>query len=307
MPVDAVLIAGPTASGKSAAALALAEQIDGALINADSMQVYREARILTASPRAAECARAPHFLYGHASVYEPYSVARYDDDAAGAFQNVRAGVKMPIFVGGTGLYFHALIQGLAEVPKISETVREHVRARRETVGAEAFYRELASRDPDSAARLRASDTQRVLRAAEVLEATGMPLAHWQQGSHTAPLAGLRLARFVLSPLRAELYRRVEQRFDRMLDQGALEEAHSLKGLDPALPSAKILGLRQLWDVLDGAISLDEAAVAAKTATRHFAKRQLTWFRNRMADWIWIETTETREAVAQMLEHLQTAT
>ncbi|HLY04235.1 MAG TPA: tRNA (adenosine(37)-N6)-dimethylallyltransferase MiaA [Rhizomicrobium sp.] len=307
MPVEAVLIAGPTASGKSAAALAVAEQINGALINADSMQVYREARILTARPAEAALARAPHFLYGHVSVREPYSAARYQSDASGALANARAGGKVPIFVGGTGLYFQALTQGLADVPKIPDAVRNDVRTRREAIGAEAFYQGLVARDPDSAARLRASDSQRVLRAAEVLDATGMPLAHWQQRSGTAPLAGARVARFVLSPPRAELYRRIELRFDRMIEEGALEEARSLGGLDPALPSAKILGLRQLLAVPGGARTLDEAAVAAKTATRHYAKRQLTWFRHRMADWVWIEATDAREIAAQMLERLQTAT
>lgn len=299
MVADAVLIAGPTASGKSALSLALAERIDGALINADSMQIYREAHILTARPDESALARAPHCLYGHASVREPYSVARYQGDVEEALRQVRVSGKMPIFVGGTGLYFHVLTQGLADVPEIPETVRTRVRARRETVGADAFYNELAARDPDSAARLRASDTQRVLRAAEVLEATGKPLAHWQQNPGAAPLAEFRLARFVLSPPRAELYRRIEQRFDRMLAEGALEEARSLKGLDPGLPSAKILGLRQLWAVLDGALTLGEATLAAKTATRQYAKRQLTWFRRRMADWTWIEATD-RTAIADFI-------
>jgi tRNA dimethylallyltransferase len=171
-------------------------------------------------------------------VYEPWSVARYQSDAAEALHQTRTDGKLPIFVGGTGLYFHALTQGLAEVPKIPDAVRERVRTRREAIGAEAFHEELAARDPESAARLRVSDTQRVLRAAEVLEATGMPLAHWQQNPGAAPLAGLQLACFVLSPPRAELYRRIERRFDRMLAEGALEEARLLKELDPALPSAK---------------------------------------------------------------------
>jgi len=303
MRADAVLIAGPTASGKSEAALALAERIGAALVNTDSMQVYREARILTARPNDTALARAPHFLYGQVGVGDVYSVARYQSDATEAFARVRASGKLPLFVGGTGLYFHALTEGLADVPKIPEAIRNTVRARREAIGATAFFRELAARDPDSAARLRPSDTQRVLRAAEVLDATGRPLAAWQQSSGAAPLAGYRLARFVLSPPRAELHRRIETRFEQMIAGGALEEARSLKGLDPALPSAKLLGLRQLWAVLDGATTMDDAIASAKTATRQYAKRQLTWFRYRMADWAWLETTQTPEIVPQMLQEL----
>jgi tRNA dimethylallyltransferase len=303
MRVDAVLIAGPTAGGKSEAALALAERIGGALINTDSMQVYREACILTARPGDTALARAPHFLYGHVSVNDVYSVARYQSDAMEVFARVRASGKLPLFVGGTGLYFHALTEGLAEVPKIPEAIRKTVRARREAMGAEAFFRELAARDPDSAARLRPSDRQRVLRAAEVLEASGKPLAAWQRSSGSAPLAGLRLARFVLSLPRAELHQRIEARFERMIAEGALEEARSLKGLDPGLPPVKLLGLRQLWAALDGALTLDDAIASAKTATRQYAKRQLTWFRHRMADWVWIEATDTAGIVAQMLQHI----
>ena len=303
MRIDAMLIAGPTASGKSEGALALAEVVNGALINTDSMQVYREPRILTARPDERAQSRAPHLLYGHVSVHERYSVARYQADATRALRDVQANGRIPIFAGGTGLYFQALTGGVAEVPEIPEAVRKQVRARRETIGAEVFYKELAAHDPDSAAGLRSSDTQRVLRAAEVLEATGKSLSYWQRATGAAPLAGLRLARFVLSPPRAELYRRIEQRFEGMVAQGALEEARSLKGLDPGLPSAKLLGLRQLWAALDGALALDDAIAAAKTATRQYAKRQLTWFRHRMADWVWIEALETREIVAQMLQQV----
>lgn len=307
MSIDAVLIAGPTASGKSGVALAVAQRIRGALINADSMQVYREARILTARPDEEALARAPHFLYGHTSVHEAWSVARYQADAAVALRQVRTAGQLPIFVGGTGLYFSALTEGLADVPQIPERVRREVRARRHAVGAEAFHGELAARDPDSASRLRMSDTQRVLRAAEVIEATGKPLGHWQQNPGAAPLAGLRLARFVISPPRAELYRRIEHRFDLMMEEGAIEEARSLMGIDPALPSAKILGLRPLQAALEGTLTTNEAVASAKTATRQYAKRQLTWFRNRMADWAWIEDAETGEIAAQMVENLKTPT
>jgi tRNA dimethylallyltransferase len=247
--------------------------------------------------------RVPHVLYGHVSVHEPYSVARYQADATEAFNAVRAGGRIPVFVGGTGLYFHALTEGLAEIPQIPGDVRKAIRTRREAIGADAFYGELAARDPDSRARLRPSDTQRVLRAAEVLAATGLPLAHWQKNPAAPPLAGLRLARFVLSPPRAELHRRIDERFDRMIAQGALEEAGSLKGLDPSFPSAKLLGLRQLWAVLDGELTPEEATAGAKTATRQYAKRQLTWFRRRMADWVWIEELACEEVFVGVMKHL----
>lgn len=303
MSVDAILIAGPTASGKSEAALALAERIGGALINTDSMQVYREALILTARPDSAAMARVPHFLYGHVSVREAYSAARYQTDAVAALEEARALGRVPILVGGTGLYFGALTDGLSDMPAIPDAIRKEIRARRAAIGAEAFHAELAAQDSETAARLRPSDTQRVLRAAEVLKASGRPLSQWQRGQGRAPLSGRKLARFVLSPARPELHRRIAVRFEQMLELGALDEAARLKGLDPELPSSKMLGLRELWDVLDGSANLEDAKAAAIVATRQYAKRQLTWFRHRMTDWRWISEAETREVIAQMLEVL----
>jgi len=297
MSVDAVLIAGPTASGKSAAALSLAERIGGALINADSMQVYREARILTARPDEADMARAPHLLYGHVSVHERYDVARYALDAAGALREAQALARIPIFVGGTGLYFSALTDGIPDMPRVPEPIRAAARARREELGAEAFFAEFSARDPETALRLRAPDTQRVLRAYEVLEATGRPLAHWQQGPAVPLLAGLTLARVVLSPPRAELHRRIEVRFDAMLKAGAIDEAGRLQDVDPALPSAKILGLRELGAARAGVTSLEEARIASQTATRQYAKRQLTWLRQRMKDWRWADADDTRNIIS----------
>lgn len=303
MRTDAVLIAGPTASGKSAAALALAERLDGALINADSMQVYREARILTARPDDVALSRAPHYLYGYVSASEPWSAARYQADALQALKDARARGRTPIFVGGTGLYFEALTRGLAEMPPVPGSVRSEVRARHAQLGAEAFFAEFAARDPETAARLGASDTQRVLRASEVLEASGRSISEWQRTPGLAPLAGLELACFVLSPPRAELHHRIDARFDQMMAAGAMDEAANLRSISPALPSAKILGLRELLAVLDGVWDIETAKSSAKAATRQYAKRQLTWFRHRMADWRWIETLETREVLAQMLQEL----
>ena len=289
MSVDAVLIAGPTASGKSAAALALAEHTGGIVINTDSMQVYREARILTARPDADAEARAPHRLYGHVSVDESYSVARYQADAAAALAEARAQKRLPIFVGGTGLYFGALTDGLADIPAVPPEIRKRVAVRREELGAEAFFEELRTRDPESATRLRASDTQRVLRAYEVFEATGRPLSGWQREKPLpGPLAGLTLARFVIAPPRPELHRRIDRRFDAMLEDGAVDEAVRLSSVDSSRPAAKILGLRELIAVSTGAMAVDEARAIAQASTRQYAKRQLTWFRHRMADWRWLE-------------------
>jgi tRNA dimethylallyltransferase len=298
MTADAVLIAGATASGKSAAALALAERIGGALINTDSMQVYREAQILTARPDDAALTRAPHLLYGHVGVHETYSVARYQSDALQALKDVRALGRTPIFVGGTGLYFGALTEGLADMPPVPQAIRAKVRARHAELGAEMFFAEFAARDPETAARLRPSDTQRVLRAAEMLEASGRSISEWQRNRGMAPLAGLSLARFVLSPPRAELHRRIDARFTDMIAMGALEEAERLKSLDRNLPASRLLGLRELWGVLDGTSTLAEATAAAQAATRQYAKRQLTWFRHRMADWTWIEGNEFSEALSR---------
>ncbi|HEY1962144.1 MAG TPA: tRNA (adenosine(37)-N6)-dimethylallyltransferase MiaA [Rhizomicrobium sp.] len=287
---DAVLIAGPTASGKSGAALALAEAIGGDIVNADSMQIYAEPRVLTARPSEEEMRRVPHLLYGHVSVLQPYSVGRYQSDAAHALERVRGWGRAPIFVGGTGMYFSVLTEGIANIPPVPARVRESAAARRSELGAEAFHVELAARDLKTAARLQPSDTQRVLRAYEVFEATGRSLSEWQTETAQPVLAGLKLARFVLAPPREELYARIDARFDRMVQLGALEEAVALAGIDPGLPAAKILGRRELLAVHAGTMSLDDAKAAAKQATRNYAKRQLTWFRNRMADWTWVEMT-----------------
>lgn len=301
MPIDAVLIAGPTASGKSAAALALAERIGGTIVNTDSMQVYREARILTARPSDEDIARAPHLLYGHVSVHEPYSVARHQADAIEVLAGVRAAKRVPIFTGGTGLYFGALTEGLAEIPPVPADIRAKAHARFDEIGAGAFFAELVARDPDT--RLRASDRQRVLRAYEVFEATGRPLAHWQKNAGTAVLDGLNLARFVISPPRAELHQRIDVRFETMLASGAMDEAAALGEIDPALPSAKILGRRELLALRAGTLDLPAAKAAAQAATRQYAKRQLTWFRHRMADWHWIEAEDSSNILAEILSHL----
>jgi tRNA dimethylallyltransferase len=288
MKFDAVLIAGPTASGKSASALALAEEIGGVVINADSMQVYREAPILTAQPSAADKARAPHLLYGHVSVRQPYSTGSWRDDAVAALAQARALGRTPIFVGGTGLYFMALTDGLADVPATPPEIRDAARALLDDIGVEALHAKLTDRDPLTAAKLRPSDPQRVLRAFEVFEATGRPLAEWQSAPAEPVLKDKKLAAFVLDPPRPELRARIAQRFEAMLEQDGLGEARKLEGLDPALPAAKLLGLRPLQALAAGTLTREEALDAAITGTRQFAKRQMTWFRHRMPHYIWFD-------------------
>jgi tRNA dimethylallyltransferase len=285
---DAVLIAGPTASGKSAAALALAEEIGGVVINADSMQVYREAPILTAQPSAADQARVPHLLYGHVSAHQAWSTGLWRDSASAALAEARAMQRVPIFVGGTGLYFIALTDGLAAIPPTPPEIRDAARALLDDIGVEALHARLTERDPLTASKLRPSDPQRVLRALEVFEATGRPLAQWQDAPAEALLTDARIAAFVLNPPRAEVRRRIAVRFEAMVDEGGLDEARALEGLDPALPAAKLLGLRPLQALAAGTLTRGEALDAAITATRQFAKRQMTWFRNRMPHYIWFD-------------------
>jgi tRNA dimethylallyltransferase len=292
MSFDAVLIAGPTASGKSAAALALAEQIGGAVINADSMQVYAEAPILTAQPDAAAKARAPHLLYGHVPARELYSVGRYAEDAARALAEVKAMNRVPVFAGGTGMYFMALEEGLAAIPPIPDEVRDAARALLDEIGAPALHARLAARDPATAAGLRPTDPQRTLRAWEVLQATGRPLVEWQRAPAEPILKGMTLARILLDPPREQLRAAIAARFETMVHQGGLAEARALEGLDPALPAAKLLGLRPLQALARGELSEKEAISKAVTATRQFAKRQMTWFRGRMPHYVRLDPVES---------------
>jgi len=285
---DAVLIAGPTASGKSAAALALAGHIGGVIVNADSMQVYREAPILTAQPSAEARTHTPHLLYGHVSAREVYSVGRYAADAAQALSEARGKGQIPIFTGGTGLYFSALTEGLADIPATPPEIRAAARALLVEIGVPELHRRLAARDPGTAAALRSSDPQRVLRAWEVLEATGRPLIEWQRAPAAPVLKDMRVAGFVLDLPRPQLRARIAARFEAMLEAGALEEARALAGLDPALPAARLLGLAPLQALAAGKLTKAQATEAAVTATRQFAKRQMTWFRHRMAHYVWFD-------------------
>jgi tRNA dimethylallyltransferase len=287
---QAIVIAGPTASGKSAFALELAAQRGGMIINADSMQVYRELRILTARPGPEEETYAPHQLYGFRPGGEAYSAGQWLDDAAGALAEARGRGLVPIFVGGTGLYLKALLEGLSPVPDIPDDIRSYWRERARIEPAPALHGLLAERDPTAAAQLRASDTQRIARALEVVEATGRSITFWQQAEGTPLLEAQRAEKYVVSPDRAEVYRACEARAEAMIEAGAVEEVADLLrlGLDPALPVMRAIGVRPLGAYLRGEIDLDMARARLLTETRRYAKRQLTWLRRNMISWRWVK-------------------
>jgi tRNA dimethylallyltransferase len=288
VPVQAILIAGPTASGKSGAALELACRLGGTLINADSMQVYRELRVLTARPSESEEARAAHRLYGTVSAAESCSVGRWLNDVASVLAEAQGEARLPILVGGTGLYFKALTEGLAPVPDVPAEVRSYWREETAKRSREALHQELVARDPAMAARLKPADPQRIVRALEVIDATGISLAEWQGGSASPLLAPSDVLRLVIAPEREPLYAAIDARFDRMIEEGAIEEVRALLdlGLHPGLPAMRAHGVRELGAYLSGAISREDAVAKAKTESRRYAKRQMTWLRRFMSDWQW---------------------
>ncbi|MCG2644352.1 MULTISPECIES: tRNA (adenosine(37)-N6)-dimethylallyltransferase MiaA [Bradyrhizobium] len=291
----AVLIAGPTASGKSALALELAFSAGGVVINADSMQVYRDLRIITARPTLDEEARVPHRLYGHVDAAVNFSAGAWVSDAAKVLDEVRAEGRLPIFIGGTGLYFKALTAGLSVVPPIPAEVREDVRTRLEQNGVEALHAELARRDPRAAERLNQRDRTRIARALEVVEATGRSLLDWHHEGQPPLLPKDSFQAVFLAPERDELYARIDARFDAMLRAGALEEVERLaaRSLDPLLPAMKAHGVPALIRHLRGELSLEEAATIGRADTRHYAKRQFTWFRHQLPEFEWVKPTEAR--------------
>ncbi|MBS0245643.1 MAG: tRNA (adenosine(37)-N6)-dimethylallyltransferase MiaA [Proteobacteria bacterium] len=283
---QAVLIAGPTASGKSALALALAERLGGSIVNADSMQVYAGLRVITARPTAEEEARAPHVLYGHVDAAETYSTGQWLRDAATAIAEIAAAGRVPIVVGGTGLYFKALTEGFAAVPPIPAEIRDTVRERLARDGVAPLYAELTALDPVTAARLMPLDRSRIARALEVTLATGRSISDWH-GTNTEPVVLPEQALRVFVTLeRTELVSRIEARFAAMLAAGALDEVAALaaRNLDPLLPAMKAHGVPWLIRHLRGEISLDEATAGSVMDTRRYAKRQHTWFRGQMKGW-----------------------
>ncbi|MFG1375824.1 tRNA (adenosine(37)-N6)-dimethylallyltransferase MiaA [Xanthobacter autotrophicus] len=283
---QAVLIAGPTASGKSALAMALAERLTGIVLNADSMQVYGDLRVLTARPTVAEAARVPHGLYGHVDADTDYSVGRWLADATCALAAAREQGLLPIVVGGTGLYFRALTQGLAEIPPVPEAVRAQVRGMAEALDNPALHAHLAALDPQIAARLQPNDRQRVQRALEVITATGRSLADWQKDAPRPVLDASSCVRLVLEVDRAALRQRIDTRFAAMMAEGALDEVRRLaaRRLDPARTVLKTLGAPALTRHLNGEMTLDAAIAEGQSDTRRYAKRQETFFRHQMADW-----------------------
>jgi tRNA dimethylallyltransferase len=289
MPARAILIAGPTASGKSALALEVARRIGGAIVNADSMQVYRDLRTLTARPTPEEEASVPHFLFGHVDAAANYSVGRYLADLAATLRDLDARGLTPVVAGGTGMYFKAALYGLSDIPPVPEEIRAQIRALAQGKSPQALHAELAAKDPQTAARLRPSDPQRILRALEVFAATGRPLASFQ-GPRGAPLFDPAACRaYFLAPERETLYARIDARFDRMMESGALGEVAALRArqLDPALPAMRAHGVPHLIAYLEGRTPLDEAIMRGKLDTRRYAKRQFTFARHQLPTFEWL--------------------
>jgi tRNA dimethylallyltransferase len=304
----AVLIAGPTASGKSALALDVAERLGGIVVNADAMQVYRDLRILTARPSAEEEARVPHRLFGHVDAAESYSVGRWLRDVAPVLEEAARCGALPIVVGGTGLYLKALTEGLAAIPPIPPPTREALRARLADQGAGVLHAELTRRDPVAAARLPPGDGVRIVRALEVIEATGQPLSAWHRAGMPALVDTQNALKVVLSLERGTLHQRIDVRFDGMMTNGALQEVQALhaRGLDPLLPAMKAHGVPRLIAALEGQIPLPEAVDAAKRDTRRYTKRQLTWFRNQLPDWPWSAAAEAERAILKTFASFRSA-
>jgi tRNA dimethylallyltransferase len=298
----AILIAGPTASGKSALALELAEKLGGTIVNADSMQVYRDLRVITARPSPDDEARSPHRLYGHVDAAENYSVGAWCRDVAVALKDIAGQGRVPIVVGGTGLYFKALTSGLAAVPPVPADIRAQVRERLQRDGVGPLYAELIARDPVTAARLMPLDRSRICRALEVILATGRSISDWHREGVAPLIDPAGAAKIFLTCERSELVARIDARFAVMLEAGALDEVRALSGrqLDPLLPAMKAHGVPWLIRHLNGEISLDDAAEGARMDTRRYAKRQGTWFRNQMAEWPMVPVAEAQEALQSQL-------
>ncbi|MGF1619669.1 MAG: tRNA (adenosine(37)-N6)-dimethylallyltransferase MiaA [Rhodomicrobiaceae bacterium] len=280
------LIAGPTASGKSALAAHIAREHGGIVVNADSMQVYKDLRLLTARPSEEEEAAVPHRLYGFRAAEAPYSVAAWLADLEPLVAEARAGGPPLVITGGTGLYFKALLEGLSPVPEIPEDIRRFWRAEAVDKGSAALHGVLQARDPAMAERLPPSDPQRIVRALEVLDASGKSLREWQASAGTPLIDANEADRIHVCPLRETLYARCDARLDRMVENGAVDEVRRLqvRGLDPSLPVMRALGVRSFLAYLDGLFDWEAALVDAKTETRRYAKRQMTWARRNMMSW-----------------------
>ncbi len=299
---NAVLIAGPTASGKSRLAVELAARCGGIVVNADSMQVYSVLKVLTARPGADEIAVAPHVLYGHVHPATPYSTGAWIRDVGALVDSGALAGRPAVFVGGTGLYFRALVEGISEMPDIPQSVRERWRYELAQQGATGLHRILMREDAAAAMALRPTDGQRIARALEVLEASGQSILKWQ-AERGKPMIKRKSARLlVLEPERAELVSRIEARFDHMIDGGAMQEARALAalGLDAEMPAMKAIGVRELQAADAGKLSVDAAIMQAKIATRQYAKRQSTWFRNQLGPhWQRLRCRNDLESIANI--------
>ncbi|TCU25572.1 tRNA dimethylallyltransferase [Rhizobium azibense] len=280
---SAILITGPTASGKSALAVELAKRHGGAVINADSMQVYGTLRILTARPSEAEMQGVPHHLYGHVPPGAAYSTGTWLRDVMSLLPNLRAKGQLPVFVGGTGLYFKALTGGLSNMPAIPEDIRNRLRARLLDEGAEALHAELAKVDPAAAGGLSIQDGQRIVRALEVVKATGKSILVFQGQAGPVIVDPANAEKIIVLPERALLHQRINGRFEKMLEQGAEDEVKALLalGLSPEMPAMKAIGVSQIAAMLNGEMTRLEVIEKGAAATRQYAKRQMTWFRNQM--------------------------
>ncbi|WP_226893383.1 tRNA (adenosine(37)-N6)-dimethylallyltransferase MiaA [Nisaea sediminum] len=304
-PIRVVVIGGPTASGKSALAVDLAEDLGGTVINADSMQVYRELAIVTARPGAEDLARAPHRLYGFLGAAEVCSAALWRERALAEIHAAAAEGRVPILCGGTGLYLRALTHGLSEMPEVPPEVRAEARALHTRIGGAELRRRLAEGDPILAARLHDGDSQRLIRAWEVLQETGRPLSEWQEQPARVP-EGMAFFTVTVLPERAALYRRCDLRFERMLEEGGLDEVRALMALnlDPALPSMKALGIPQIIDFLKEKISREECVRLAQRDTRRYAKRQMTWFRNQVHANLMVEKQYSERSDAKIFKNIR---
>lgn len=285
-PYRAILIAGPTASGKSALAVRMAQRHGGIVVNADSMQVYSDLDVLTARPREADLSAAPHVLYGYIGGGEPYSVGRWLDDVAAVLRECHRSGRVPVITGGTGLYFKALLEGLSPIPPIPAGVRAHWRGTAASLGAAGLYEILAARDPDTARRLQREDTQRLTRALEVLDATGRSLSAWQREPGIPLIAEADARRLVVTLDRDELHRRADARLDAMMAAGALAEVEALagKGYATDSPVMRALGVAPLMEALAGKMSVAAAVERTRLDTRQYVKRQQTWLRRNMIAW-----------------------
>ncbi|NNU56228.1 tRNA (adenosine(37)-N6)-dimethylallyltransferase MiaA [Rhizobium indigoferae] len=283
--VNAILITGPTASGKSALAVELAKRHDGVVVNADSMQVYDTLRVLTARPSEEEMQGVPHHLYGHVPAGAAYSTGGWLRDVSALLPTLRAAGRLPVFVGGTGLYFKALTGGLSDMPEIPEALRKALRSRLLEEGTDGLYAELAVADPAMAASLNRQDGQRIVRALEVMKATGRSIVDFQGQSGPVIIDADEARKIVVLPDRAVLHQRINGRFEKMLQQGAEDEVRTLLALDlPAeAPVMKAIGVSQITAMVRGEMTRDEVLEKGAAATRQYAKRQMTWFRNQMDD------------------------